>query len=518
MILLGSYIIWANYENQKKEAYHATLQEAAAHASAIEQNIDRAKTLAMCLANTPALKALDIENSEQLFKSFHPYQQGIINLWITDTTGKPIVAYPLNKNHGVIYNDRDYFKAAMSGQTVVTDSLIGGYTKIPVVIIATPIRNYADTIVGMMVITLQPLYFYNNLDQQHSNQLFIMDSQSNILFYPESETFVPASSEAAKHYQSLFNLHSQSVFAAATPLGNEAIIASAKVAGSNWKIVVIREEQIIDWYFKNVITPVLVFLLTLAPIFLIVIQNEKLRFKYQQGLLLQKLSVAETDVERALLTKELAASVAHEVRNPLTSIIGFIQFMIQKNTNERQAEFLRIILGEARQVETLVSEFLQFAKSNMGQISNDYELCDLEAIIKEIELLIQSMTGKKSIVVEYSFQSNLPPVRISKAEFKQVLINLVKNAIEATDSQGQILISAYIDNAAVCLDISDTGSGIAEEIHNKIGQRFFTTKKTGTGLGIAICQRILQNHRGSLSFKNNPDKGATFTIHLPIEL
>ncbi len=216
----------------------------------------------------------------------------------------------------------------------------------------------------------------------------------------------------------------------------------------------------------------------------------------------------------------LAAGVAHEIKNPLGSISIYLQLIekaIQKNSSNKVAkeikESVSIIKEEVERLNKIVVDFLFAVKP----VNLDFTEEDLNKIIIETVDLLLPEIKKSEIKVETELSPKLPKVSLDKRYIKQVIINLIKNAESAMKKNGGKLkiITDYIDNQAV-FKISDTGTGIPDNILSRIFEPYFTTKEFGSGIGLTISYKIIKEHRGDISVKTKENKGTTFTITLPV--
>lgn len=214
--------------------------------------------------------------------------------------------------------------------------------------------------------------------------------------------------------------------------------------------------------------------------------------------------------EKMSIAGQLAAGVAHEIRNPLTSIKGFIQ-LLQAGVSSKE-EYYNIMIEEIEKMETITSELLFVSKPLTDNKRNE----SIEKMFQDIIALLETQAELKGITIQY----NVPfPIEIycDRSQIKQVLINLVKNAIEAMDEGGLIKLDAKSDDSVITISVADEGSGIPEEIIHKLGEPFFTTKQSGTGLGIMISKQILEQHDAALEIAQNKEKGSTFIIRFPVD-
>ncbi|MDE5414637.1 ATP-binding protein [Alkalihalobacterium chitinilyticum] len=212
--------------------------------------------------------------------------------------------------------------------------------------------------------------------------------------------------------------------------------------------------------------------------------------------------------EKLSAVGQLAAGVAHEIRNPLTVISGFLQLMQQREQNTNN--HVPVMLSELARINKIISEFLLLAKPGVQKFEN-VKICYL---IREVVTLLDTSAIMKSISITSEFSIDDTTVECDPDQIKQVLINLLKNSIEAMDDGGQIHIHVYEKDNMIYIQIKDTGNGIPQEVLERIGEPFFTTKPKGTGLGLMICDRIIEHHHGKMDISSVQGKGTTVTIYL----
>ncbi|MFS0782508.1 ATP-binding protein [Bacillus sp. 1P06AnD] len=216
--------------------------------------------------------------------------------------------------------------------------------------------------------------------------------------------------------------------------------------------------------------------------------------------------------EKLKVTGEIAAGVAHEIRNPLTVISGFIQMLNEENSPHKQ--YLDIITSEIKRMNSIISEFLVLSKPHVSNV----KMHNLQSLLKEVILLFQSEAHYKGVTISAECKSVPFLVFCEGNQMKQVFINLLKNSFEAMPDGGAINITCKEQMGnEVLLTIEDTGIGIPETVLSNIGKPFFTTKETGTGLGFMITERIIQQHNGTIDISSTVGKGTTINITLPFE-
>lgn len=209
---------------------------------------------------------------------------------------------------------------------------------------------------------------------------------------------------------------------------------------------------------------------------------------------------------RLNLVGEMAAGIAHEIRNPMTTIYGFLQ-LSRKNAGNMPAEYIDIMLDELNRANSIITEYLTLAKNK----TTDRRETDLNSIIQSLYPLIQAetMLTDKFLRVHYG---DCPPLQLDEKEIRQLILNLAMNGIEAMPPGGTLTIRTYNeDPEVIVLEVGDQGSGILEAYLEKLGTPFFTTKENGTGLGLAVCYSIASRHRADIRVKSGPE-GTTFYV------
>jgi len=231
----------------------------------------------------------------------------------------------------------------------------------------------------------------------------------------------------------------------------------------------------------------------------------------------------EINVQKAMMQQEklasvgrLSAGVAHEINNPLTTILTTAMLMQEElKPQDPNYQELETITKETLRCRKIVTSLLDFAR----QSTPTRKPCDINDIVKESFTLTQKQAAFKDVTLSYEMDENIPRLFLDKGQIQQAIINLIINAIEATDAGGSIFISTSYKKYQNRVDIvvSDTGHGIAENDLVKIFDPFFTTKDEGTGLGLAITHGIIEQHNGTIDVFSKSGRGTLFTIKLPVE-
>ncbi len=213
--------------------------------------------------------------------------------------------------------------------------------------------------------------------------------------------------------------------------------------------------------------------------------------------------------EKLTTVGQLAAGVAHEIRNPLTTLRGFLQ--LQQETKKLTLMHVSLMLSELDRINLIVGEFLILAKPQAARFVTK----DVRAVLQDVIALMNSEALLHNIEFHVAFTEEKCCISCEENQLKQVFINLLKNAIEAMPSGGVIHIHITHKRGHISISIMDEGEGIPEDMIQKIGDPFFTGKETGTGLGIMVSQRIINNHKGTLEIKSKVNVGTTVHVMLP---
>lgn len=240
--------------------------------------------------------------------------------------------------------------------------------------------------------------------------------------------------------------------------------------------------------------------------------------------------------ERFSALGEMAAGVAHEIKNPLNAIMGFSQRLYEKLQEVSLKKYAEIISEEVRRMDTIVNDVLEYSRPDRVHKMP----CDVRQVLEETLSFLDEKLEKAAVRVERDYSPQMPAIPLDVPKVRQVVLNLVLNAIQAMPRGGKLILRTRLidglvpdagsaENQAVLyerlflqekmlsIQVEDTGCGIPKENMGKLFHPFFTTKTTGTGLGLSICHKIIHSHGGSLDVDSVVGKGSIFTIRLPME-
>lgn len=211
-----------------------------------------------------------------------------------------------------------------------------------------------------------------------------------------------------------------------------------------------------------------------------------------------------TRMDQMNLVGEMAASIGHEVRNPMTTVRGFLQLLGESNNFDKYRNYIPLMISELDRANQIIGEFLSISRTKV----TEFAVHNLNIIIKSILPLIEvdAIRSFNSVTTQLT---DIPDLSLNDKEMRQLILNLARNGLEAMDKGGLLIIKTFCINDEVILAIEDSGKGIRPEVMDKLGTPFFTTKETGTGLGLAVCYGIAARHNAIISFETS-SKGTIF--------
>jgi len=221
---------------------------------------------------------------------------------------------------------------------------------------------------------------------------------------------------------------------------------------------------------------------------------------------LRQMEIEMNRLGRLNLVGEIAASIGHEIRNPMTTVRGFLQLLRENQSYSSDYEHFDLMIEELDRANSIITEFLSLAKNKIVEL----EKGNLNDVINKLLPLLhaKAMIRDQSINI---YLNDIPDLLLDKKEIRQLILNLVNNGLESMSSGGLLLIKTFVDDDNVVLAVQDQGEGINQELLEKIGTPFLTTKEQGSGLGLAVCYRIAARHNAKIEISTGPT-GTTFLV------
>jgi signal transduction histidine kinase len=221
---------------------------------------------------------------------------------------------------------------------------------------------------------------------------------------------------------------------------------------------------------------------------------------------LKQLEKEMARLDRLNLVGEMAAGIGHEIRNPMTAVRGFLQILGNKEEFSNYKSYYDIMIEELDRANSIITEYLSLAKNKMVEKKQT----NINSILEALSPLIQSDALKEEKNVRID-QGEVPDLFLDEKEIRQLILNLVRNGLEAMSPGGNLTIKTYMHGQKAVLSVKVEGKGISPEHLEKIGTPFFTTKDNGTGLGLAVCYSIAARHKATIKVDTNAS-GSTFSI------
>ncbi|MDN5293805.1 MAG: two-component system, sporulation sensor kinase [Eubacteriales bacterium] len=216
-------------------------------------------------------------------------------------------------------------------------------------------------------------------------------------------------------------------------------------------------------------------------------------------------------LDRLNLIGQMAAGIGHELRNPMTTLRGFLQLLSEREKSDKFREYYEIMIAELDRANAIISEFLALARTKAA----DLKASNVNNIVRALLPLLQADAMVSGMLIKAEIEEGLPELMLDENEIRQLILNLVRNGLEAMETGGTLTIKTYLDNGYVVLAVQDEGKGIPPEILPKLGTPFFTTKEQGTGLGLAVCYSIAARHNATITVDTSPT-GTTFSVRFPL--
>ena len=220
---------------------------------------------------------------------------------------------------------------------------------------------------------------------------------------------------------------------------------------------------------------------------------------------------------RLAVLGELTAGLAHEIGNPLGAIKGAAEILAEGlEPSDKRRRFAQLLLKEIDRLDAVVRGYLGYTRKE-GSSGATALGADLGTVLGEVAALLSPQCERGRLALEIQIDRGLPQLPCDPVRIKQVFLNLVLNAVQATPPGGNILISAKRNGESVACDVADTGCGMPPEVVERLFQPFFTTKSEGTGLGLRIARRIISGYGGTLEVESEPGKGTKFKVNIPLK-
>jgi len=477
VFILGSYyfyyILKGNDSERKKEA----LWVSSIYQKNWEQFISETKT-SLDILSLSAKKDLDFpENMEPLLKQVKQHDPRYGGLYLLDSKGNLLTgSVPLR-------NDADFSKLSFIQEVIQTkDFIISDQVEIlknnqSIIELATPVLDENRELKAILIADLRIDYMRNLMK----------------VLTPETKlVIVNGGKNAILEMNVTNNDIRDNTHWVTTQMDRIPWSIQVKIAKRNYKEI------------GKALGEALLIILVITHILYLLIEYFLLkRFTLKER--------KQNELQKLELVGTLAASTAHEIRNPLTGVKGLIQLLSEKYTDSEDRYYFDVINSELKRINEIVSEFLILGKPTAQMTDN----INIAGTLQELKPIIMSEGNSHNVECIWQLPSEQVIVKCVKDEMKQVILNITKNAFESFEKPGVLEIKLHPYDDFCKLEIRDNGKGIAKDALEKIFRPFYTSKDTGTGLGLVICKRIIHSFGGSIEIESEEKLGTTVIITLP---
>jgi two-component system, sporulation sensor kinase D len=476
-LLVSSWIFHIQYERLQNKAYQETKWLLTFHKNHIDRFIGETIAGLEMLAIVVNTEKNDDEKIQTILEKTKQKDLRFSEITLADTRGNVIVSSSQLTDHMNLLNKKYFQTTLITKQTTISEAYHDKMTEKYIVTVATPVINEGGDVKSILLASLR-LDYIKNIMKVLTPELYIQVAEggNNVLF------------ETKEGFKNKFSPE-----------------VETNLEKINWTIKAkpspINTKQIIETVSIHI-------LLTIIASHIIFLLLKYFMLKRQT-----RLERKEYEAQKLELIGMLAASTAHEIRNPLTGIKGLIQLLREKYHDEKDLFYFSVIEKEIQRINEIVSEFLVLGKPTAPK----HEVHDIHEILRELNPLIHSEAHLHNVHYILHLYSEPLFVTCTKDHMKQVVLNLTKNAIESMEPGGKLTITTTKQKNQCKIIIADTGSGIPDELLTKIFHPFFTMKKSGTGLGLVICQRIINMYNGTIHIKSKVNKGTNVEILLPLQ-
>ncbi|WP_083427905.1 sporulation kinase KinD [Bacillus sp. FMQ74] len=422
-------------------------------------------------------RPVDIKKMQSILEKTFDSEPRFSGLYFLNAKGD-VTASTTELKTKVNLADRSFFtKAKETKKTVISDSYSSRITGQPIFTICVPVLDSKQNVTDYLVAAIQIDYLKNLINLLSPDVYIEVVNQDGKMIFASGQ---------ASHVK-------------------DQKPVSGYLDDISWNMKVYPNPVTIEELTKSLVLPLSCSIVLLNILFILVLYY---LLKRQT-----QLERSENEAQKLELIGTLAASTAHEIRNPLTGISGFIQLLQKKYKGEEDQLYFSIIEQEIKRINQIVSEFLVLGKPT----AEKWELNSLQDIIGEIMPIIYSEGNLYNVEVELQHLTEQPLlVKCTKDHIKQVILNVAKNGLESMPEGGKLTISLGALDKKAIIKVVDNGEGISQEMLDHIFLPFVTSKEKGTGLGLVVCKRIVLMYGGSIHIESEVRRGTEVTITLPV--
>ncbi len=436
---------------------------------------------------------------------------GVANVALYDSQGILIsdsLSSPGNVNTPfAVPNSTTFFLKSLAGKPNVSERIAYGNLEDACITVQVPVveANKVIAVIAAFVPIRDISAAVLHKQMPEEKHIFVTDNKGQLIHHPHLAEIYPESPAVNAQFVSLVYNQKTGIKKIKSFLDNqEKLLIYTDLSNADWRVAkTIPLTALYTRVLSKSLDDVgIFFLLVVCCVLLYGVWRQA---KYHER------EREQLKMERMTCVNQLAAGLAHEIRNPLTSIKGFIQLMARRTDKPVTPEHVKIILAEIGRIDSLISEFQMLARPLKEPVFKKINICNL---LECVSLLMEGQRHNKNISLQLEVPSPNCHVFGDISQLKQVFINLLKNAIEAAPINGNVVVTVSEQQDKVLIAVEDNGTGIPTEVIEKLGTPFFTTKENGTGLGLSVCYSIVHNHSGQILVSSQPGKKTVFTVLL----
>jgi two-component system, sporulation sensor kinase D len=445
------------------------------HAMNIENFLGETVGRLEMLATSIKLQHSNLINIETILKEMQGKDPRFSGFYWASPSGNLLIS--TNPTTSVInVGDRPYFQQALkTEQTSFSEAHIGRVTGRFIITIATPVVEHGQ-ILGVVLASLR-------MDEIEASIKGLLKNEAIVVTDPEEQTLIKVGTLTSKE---------------------SSMKSNRKITQVPWTITASVQSEA-DLVFRNSFLLYLMIVLTISNILLLLVHYLHLRKKLEK-------EKEQTEIQKLELIGNLAASTAHEIRNPLTGIKGLVKLLSEESQDKKAQSYYDVIQLEIDRINAIVSELLVLGKPTAYSLKT----YNTNEIIKEIEPIIQSEANFMNVQLTIGYIEEDLLISCVKDHVKQVILNLVKNSLQAMPHGGQLSISLEKDTGACLIRVKDNGVGMQRDQLQQAFNPFYTAKKDGSGLGLTVCKRIIETYGGKIVIDSTPNLGTQVEITIPI--
>lgn len=502
-VLTMCYFLISDYSHLEQEEVKKNEQMARLLAENLDSYLASVKATLTSISTLSPVQNKERTKIEAIFENLMLADGNVSLYWASGTDGNVIAKYP---NLWPDKRDNAFIDEVLKRPGFVSEPRKGTISGIEVITVSTLIKDGSGNVKGAIgaSIPLEKIRQRLLLKVGKTGYPILVTKKGSFLVHPQREVINKKIGPDDPITQTIQKGGSGTLDIVAPFDNQRKFFSYVPLKEADWIVLVIQplsefHAQTLQFVTRNVVIIVLaIFLVVLAAYYLILFRE---REEDNRILAAEKLSIVG----------QLAAGMAHEIRNPLTSIKGFVQLAATRE-GSLSPDQLDIIIQEADHIESIIKETMMLAKP--AQVK--FKPVNLEKLFHEIQALIQPQMNLKGVELLLKIEKDLPIIIGEPNHLKQVFVNLIKNSIEAIpETGGKIIVEVKNSSNQIVIMIQDNGCGIPADILANIGNPFVSTKENGTGLGLTVSYRIIQNHGGKISVHSILGRETTFTVELP---